>query len=167
MHTLMHLDILHHVDALTWWEFFIEILDYAVCQATGKGSCLRKAWNFPFCGWQNRGKREKFFCVVSVLLLAQDTLWEPQHCRFWSQSLKMRLEGISAYQCISALEESEKFPAMLIDMAWQCFRFFVLVTYLGWNMIKDTNVTLLMLVAHDGEVVVQKWGSTQQKRCLA
>lgn len=76
-----------------------------VCQATGKGSCLRKAWNFPFCGWQNRGKREKFFCVVSVLLLAQDTLWEPQHCRFWSQSLKMRLEGISMHQCIGRIWE--------------------------------------------------------------
>lgn len=42
MHTLMHLDILHHVDALTWWEFFIEILDYAYARPQGKGVACEK-----------------------------------------------------------------------------------------------------------------------------
>ena len=34
----MHLDMLHHVDALTWWE----ILDYAYARPQGKGVACEK-----------------------------------------------------------------------------------------------------------------------------
>lgn len=68
----MHLDMLHHVDALTWWEFFIEILDYAYARPQGKGVACEKLGISHFVDDKIEANARSLG-VLSVLLLAQDT----------------------------------------------------------------------------------------------
>lgn len=70
---------------------------------------LAKSLEFPIL-WMTKSRLEqlktKFGCAFCFAYLHKTlTLWEPQHCRFWSQSLKMRLEGISMHQCIGRIWE--------------------------------------------------------------